>query len=38
MIRAIRRPGIPEKITNMIKAIYLAPNYIITEIGVDDHT
>ena len=30
MIRAIRRLGIPEKITNMIKAIYLAPNYVIT--------
>ena len=31
MIRAIRRLGIPEKITNMIKAIYLAPNYVVTE-------
>ena len=31
MIRAIRRLGIPEKIINVIKAIYLAPNYIITE-------
>ena len=34
MIRAIRRLGIPEKIINMIKAIYLAPNYIITEKDV----
>ena len=34
MIRAIRRLGIPEKIINMIKAIYLAPNYGITEKDV----
>ena len=34
MVRAIRRLGIPEKIINMIKAIYLAPNYIITEKDV----
>ena len=34
MIRAIRRLGIPEKIINMIKAIYLAPNYVITEQDV----
>ena len=34
MVRAIRRLGIPEKIINVIKAIYLAPNYIITEKDV----
>ena len=34
MMRAIRRLGIPEKITNMIKAIYLEPNYVITDKDV----
>ena len=34
MTRAIRRLGVPEKITNMIKAIYFAPNYVITEKDV----
>ena len=34
MIRAIRRLGIREKIINMIKAIYLAPNYVITDEDV----
>ena len=34
MIRAIRRLGIPEKIINMMKAIYPAPNYVITEKDV----
>ena len=37
MIRAIRRLGIPEKIINMIKTIYLAPNYIITEKTLRPH-
>ena len=34
MIRTIRRLGVPEKTINMIKAIYLAPNYLITEKDV----
>ena len=29
MIRAIRRLGVPDKIINMIKAIDVAPNYVI---------
>ena len=31
MIRAIRRLGIPGNTINMIKAIFFAPNYVITE-------
>ena len=31
MIRAIRRLGVPEKIINMIMAIYLEPKYAITD-------
>ena len=34
VIRAIRRLGIAENIINMIKTIYLAPNYVITEKDV----
>ena len=33
IIRATRRLGVPEKIINMIKAIYIAPNSVITEIS-----
>ena len=34
MVRAIRRLGVPEKIINMMKAIYLAPNYVNPEKDV----
>ena len=34
MIRSIRRLGIPEKIINMIKAIFLALNYTSTDKDV----